>query len=201
MRQSFSSIPLSYAVESFSLGMDLQDNNVDRVSCGVPCIYRNGVLIPTMQGIPGRYPRYRFSIAVDSYDETGGGVFSLVPEPLDNGEIPLVDLPIYEPPEGDSQQDCDRIETMLGERLGYSALLTSFTVATELDMNSRERYTGVAGMRGAHEDSSSAELPYEPEATVFYVGLLRDVGVSKLRAILAQRQKLDAATAKSALNS
>ena len=189
MKSLVCEIPLGTAVETISLGHDVADAGVDSVSCRVPCIYRDGVLIPTMEGITSRYRMYPFDIAIKSFDETGSGVISLTPQPFEEAITPQVDLPIYKPPEGDSKEDCDAMEAMLSERPGYSSLLAKFSVATLTAENGRDRYVGIAAMFGEQPNGSESALSYEQDATAFYVGLMRNVTQAKLNKILATRRE------------
>lgn len=186
-------IPTSYAVELMSLGLDMQDAGIDAIPCRVPCIETNGILIPTMEGARGKYPMHPFVIGVESDESTGGGFVSLTPEPSDQYPDSLIGMPIYKPDEAENRLPF-AFRQIVGSRIGYAALRSSFGIETITDpRNGRDRYAGMTVLSGILQDGTETTLFPEPMAASFYMGLLKNVGAAKFAKILEQ-QRLQAAT-------
>ncbi len=181
-------IPTSYAVELLSLGLDMREQNIDRIPCRVPCIESDRVLIPTMEGKKGKYSMHPFAITVVSDESTGGGFVTLTPEATDQRPDPRIGIPIYKPDDAERSAP-HTFRQIVGSRVGYAALRSSFGIETTVSpMNGRERYVGMAVLAGELADGSERTLHLEAGALSFYMGLLKNVGTAKLQKLLAERQ-------------
>ncbi len=170
-------MPVATAVEMLSLGMDMKKIGVASVPCHVPCIENDGVLVPMLEAERGAYPSYPFSIAVEGDEDIGGGLMSLTPQPIGTLLAPRVGAPVFLP-----EIAPEDIVAEASRRTGYAALRSSFLVETVLSPNDagRDRVVGTTAMLGVQADGSEKTLQLGERATGFYMGVIKDVGASKV---------------------